>query len=150
MAHWGAQEGLGAGFGKSALVIQGNGVSQHGGHVVDLGGGGGLGSQRFHAAGHHDIAERAAGGDFLGAGLECLLRAELIDARTQLFLHEHARAAGAAAEGLVVGLVHLAQFHARGLEKLARRIEDLIVAAQEAWIVIGDGLAVFRGARNRL
>lgn len=129
MAHWGAQEGLGAGLGKSALVIQGNGIAQHGGHVVDLGGGGGLGGQRFHAAGHHDIAERAAGGDFFGAGLECLLRAELIDARTQLFLHEHARAAGAATKGLIAGFVHLAQFYAGGLEKLARGIEDLIVPA---------------------
>lgn len=150
MAYWGAQEGLGAGFGKSALVIQGNGIAQHGRHVVDLGGGGGLGGQRFHTAGHHDIAERAAGGDFLGAGLESLLRAELIDARAQLFFHEHACAAGAAAEGLIAGLVHLAQFYAGGLEKLTRGIEDLIVPAQEAWIVIGDGLPVFRGARNRL
>lgn len=150
MAHWGAQEGLGAGLGKSALVIQGNGIAQHGGHVVDLGDGGGFGGQRLHAAGHHDIAERAAGGDFLGAGLERLLRAELIDARAQLFFHEHAGAAGAAAEGLIAGLVHFAQLYARGLEKLTRGIEDLIVPAQEAWIVIGDGLPVFRGARNRL
>ena len=129
MAHWGAQKGLGAGFWKGALVIQGNGVAQHGGHVVDLCGGGGLGGQRLHAAGHHDIAERAASGDFLGAGLQCLLRAELIDARTQLFFHEHARAAGATAEGFIAGLVHLAQLDARGLEKLAWWIEDLIVPA---------------------
>ena len=150
MAHWGAQEGLGAGLGKSALVIQGNGIAQHGGHVVDLGGGGGLGGQRLHAAGHHDITEGATGGDFFRAGLQSLLGAEIIDAGSELFLHEHAGAAGATTEGFIAVLVHLAQLHAGGLEQLTRRIEDLIVAAEEARIVVGNGLAVFRRARHRL
>ena len=150
MAHRGGEEGLGIGLREGAGLVEGDGIAQHNRHVTDLGGGGGILRQGLHTASHHDIAEGAAGGDFFRAGLQSLLGAEVIDAGAELFLHEHAGAAGATAEGFITVLVHLAQLHAGGLEQLARRIEDLIVAAEEARIVVGNGLAVFRRARHRL
>ena len=138
------------GLRQGAGLVERDGIAQHNRHVIDLGGGGGILRQGLHAAGHHDIAEGAASSDFLGAGLQSLLGAEVIDAGAELFLHEHAGAAGATAEGLVAVLVHLAQLHAGGLEQLARRIEDLIVAAEEARIVVGNGLAVLWRAWHRL
>ena len=97
-------------------LIEGNRIAQHYSHVIDLGGGGGILRQGLHAAGHHDITEGATGGNFFRAGLQSLLGAEVIDAGAELFFHEHAGTAGATAEGFVAVLVHLAQFHAGGLE----------------------------------
>lgn len=79
-----------------------------------------------------------------------MLGAEVIDAGAELFFHEHAGTAGTTTKGLVAVFVHLAQLHTGGLEQLARGIEDLIVAAEEARIVIGNGLSIFGGARHRL
>ena len=150
MAHRGGQERLGVGLREGAGLVEGNRIAQHHCHIIDLGSGGGILRQGLHTAGHHDIAEGTTGGDFFRAGLQSLLGAEIVDAGAELFLHEHAGTAGATAEGLVTVLVHLAQFHAGGLEQLTRRIEDLIVAAEEARIVVGNGLAILRCARHRL
>ena len=46
----------------------------------------------------HDRAERAGGGDRLGAGREDLVRAVVVHARADLLFHPHPPAAGAAAE----------------------------------------------------
>ena len=150
MAHRGGKEGLGVGLRQGAGLVEGNRIAQHHCHVIDLGGGSGILCQGLHATGHHDITEGATGSDFFRTGLQSLLGAEVIDTGAEFFFHEHAGTAGATAEGLVAVLVHLTQFHAGGLEQLARRIEDLIVAAEEAWIVIGNRLAVLRRARHRL
>ena len=138
------------GLRQGAGLVEGNGIAQHNCHVIDLGGGGRILRQGLHAAGHHDITEGAAGGNFFRAGFQSLFGAEVIDAGAKLFFHEHAGTAGATAEGLVAVLVHLAQFHAGGLEQLAWGIEDLVVAAEEARVVVGNRLAVFRRTRHRL
>ena len=150
MAHRSGKEGLGVGLRQGAGLVEGNGIAQHNCHVIDLGGGGRILRQGLHAAGHHDITEGAAGGNFFRAGFQSLFGAEVIDAGAKLFFHEHAGTAGATAEGLVAVLVHLAQFHAGGLEQLAWGIEDLVVAAEEARVVVGNRLAVFRRTRHRL
>ena len=69
VAHRGSKERLGAGLRQGAGLVEGDGIAQHNRHVIDLGGGGGILRQGLHAAGHHNIAEGAAGGDFFRAGL---------------------------------------------------------------------------------
>ena len=150
MAHWGGEEGLGIGLRQGAGLVERDGIAQHNRHVIDLGSGGGILRQGLHTAGHHDITEWATGGDFFRAGLQSLLGAEIIDAGSELFFHEHAGTAGATAEGFIAVLVHLTQLHAGGLEQLAWRIEDLIVSAEEARIVVGNWLAILWRARHWL
>lgn len=136
--------------GCGQLVFDKHTVTQSHGDVADLRlGAFGVLRQRLDAAVEHGGAERAGGGDFLGAGVHGLFGAEFVDALADVLLHEHAGAAGATAEGLVAGLVHLAQLDAGRAQQLTRRVEDLVVAAQEAGVVVGDRLALIRGTRNR-
>ena len=141
-AAWRVEEGLLARGGQ--VAGGGNGAAQHERHIADLS----FRRDRLHAAREHDIAERAARRNLLRARRHGLLRAELVDALAQLFLHEHARATGTAAESLVAVVVHLRKRCTGRLDELTRRVEDLVVAAQEARVVVGHRLAVLRGARH--
>ena len=132
------EEGLLARGGK--VAGGGNGVAKHERHIADLC----LRRDGLHATRQHDIAERAARRNLLGTGRHGLLRAELVNSLALVFFHEHARATGTAAEGLVAVVVHLRQRCAGRLDEFTRRVEDLVVAAQEARVVIRNGSAVLR------
>ena len=59
-----------------------------------------------------------------------------VDALARLFLHPHAAAAGAAAHAEAAVALHLAQLHAGDhAEDVARRVEDVVVAAEVAGVV---------------
>lgn len=134
------------GFGE--LAVDKHGIAEHQCYVVDLGcflcvGNG------FNASAEHGVTEGAAHSDFLSASLDGLGRTVFIDAGAEFFFHKHPGAAGTAAESLVFGSLHLREFHSRCTKKFTGWVEDFIVTAQEAWVVICDGLAIFRPARNR-
>src|SRR5690606_4071835 len=106
------------------------------GDVQHLGGPFGL---RSLARAEHDLAERAARGDDLGAGLHCLREALLRDPPvTGLLLLPELRATGAAAEGVVAALLHLEQVRAAPAEDRARRVVLAVVPAQVAGVVERD------------
>lgn len=60
------EEGLFSGRGKRAIG-EGDGIAKHGRYVGDGDVLGFFGLEGFDAAGHHDIAEGAAGGNFFSA-----------------------------------------------------------------------------------
>ena len=60
----------------------------------------------------HRHAERAAGRDGVGAGLEGLPRPLGVDPRPARLLHPHPAAAGAAAERVLAAPLHLPQLEA--------------------------------------
>ena len=84
----------------------------------------------------HDRAERARHRDLCCAGADGLVAAILVDARTDLFFHPHARTSGAAAEGLIGVTFHLHSSCTGGVDQLARRDVDLVVSTQVARVVI--------------
>ena len=91
------------------------------------------------AVGEHHAAERAADRDLVGTCADGFLGAVDVDALTDVLLHPHARATGAAAEGLLGVALHLGERRAgQDLEQLARRRVDVVVTAEEARIVVGD------------
>ena len=110
---------------------------------------GGLVRECLDPAGEHDGAEGTADRDLLGAGGECLAGSVLVDAGADGLVHEHAGTARPTAEGLVPVAVHLPQIMARGTEQLTRRVEDLVVAAEETGVVVGDGSTVLGAAGYR-
>src|SRR5699024_4569634 len=97
-----------------------------------------------HAVGHHHAAERAAGDDLLGAGGQGLVDALHVDALADLLLHPHAGTAGTTAQGALAVTRHLLE---RGLfaDQVARRLVDVVVAAEEAGVVVGDLLLLRAG-----
>src|SRR5688500_13226456 len=98
-----------------------------------------LALRRFDPVGDHRHAERARARERLGAGVDELERAALADALLALaLLHEELRAAGTAAETLVlVPVGNLEQAHARDrLEHLARRVVHVVVPAEVTAVVI--------------
>ena len=114
---------------------------QHLRHVEDLDllAGLALGLLGGQPVGEHDPAERAADRDLVGAGLDGLDGAVHVDPLADVLLHPHARAAGAAAEGLLGVARHLDEVGAgQDLEQLARRGVDAVVAADVARVVVGD------------
>ena len=65
----------------------------------------------------------------------------MVDALAEMLLHPHAGTAGTAAEAAVGVARHLGQRRTRGADQLARRFVDLVVAAEVARVVVGDGAA---------
>ena len=95
---------------------------------------------RLEAVVDHRHAERAGDGDGVGIGLQRLLDAADVDPLCRLLLHPHATAAGAAAHAEAAVALHLLQLHAGNhAEDVARRVEDVVVAAEVAGVVVGDG-----------
>src|SRR5215218_5463459 len=102
-----------------------------------------VGLLRGQAVGEHHPAERAAGGDLVGAGLDRLGGPVEVDPAADLLLHPHPRAAGAAAERLGLVPRHLGVLRTRDdLEQLAWSVVHLVVPAEVARVVVGDLLAV--------
>ena len=93
------------------------------------------------AVGEHDAAERAARRDLLRIGRQCLVDTVDVDALADGLFHPHARAAGAAAHRALPVAGHLAELRARSVHELARGLVDLVVATEEAGVVVGDVLA---------
>src|SRR5690606_20411452 len=91
------------------------------------------------AAREHDLAERAAGRDDLGACRYRLREALLRDASLTLLLFlPELSAAGAAAERVVAALLHLHQRGAATGEHVPRRVVLAVVPAQVTGVVEGD------------
>ena len=124
---------------------------QHLGDVEDLDllAGVAVGLLGGEPVGEHHPAERAADGDLVGAGGDGLLGAVDVDPLAEVLLHPHPGTAGAAAEGAFGRPLHLDVRRSRQhLQELARRGVDLVVATQEARVVVGD--RPLRGARAAL
>src|SRR6266567_7672569 len=98
-----------------------------------------------HAVVEHHGAEGARDRERLGAGPGRLSHALLVDGPPAPFLHPHARAAGAAAEGPLAIAPHL-HYMARGGRQLTGRLAHVVVAREVARVVIRDGAL----ARERL
>ena len=92
------------------------------------------------ALGEHLEAEGAGDADGLGAGLEEVARADVVDAGRGL-VHPHAAAACAAAEAaLAVVGGHFDEVDAGdGAGDVAGRVVDAVVAAKVAGVVVGEG-----------
>ena len=95
-----------------------------------------------HAVVEHHRAERAGDGQRLGAGLGRLAHPLLVDRRAVL-LHPHVRAAGAAAERLLLPPLHLDR-RADGRGQLARLRAHVVVAGEVAGVVVRDRLLTRR------
>ena len=97
-----------------------------------------------HTVGHHRLTEWAADGDGVRAGGQSLVRTVQVDALAQILFHPHAGTTGTTAEASIAVALHLHQVGAGSADQLTRSLEDLVVAAQEARIVVGDLAAVLR------
>src|ERR1700722_4009713 len=98
----------------------------------------------------HDHAVRAGGGDGVGVEGEGLFDPVVVDAAAGALLEPHAGAAGAAAESVALAAVHFLGLGAGdGVDDLPGRRVDLVVAAEEARVVVGD-LLVDRVDRGEL
>ncbi len=87
----------------------------------------------------HDHAVGAAGGDGVGVKGEGLVDPVLVDPGAGALFQPHAGAAGAAAEALALAAVHFLGGDAGdGLDDVPGRVVDLVVAAEEAGVVVGD------------
>lgn len=89
------------------------------------------------AVGNHGKTERTTYGNRIGIDGDCLFGAGVVNALSDIFFHPHSRTACAAAEALVKISFHLDNIDATDrLENLAGLIINMVVAAQEARIVI--------------
>src|SRR5690606_22675335 len=87
----------------------------------------------------HLRAERTPDRDDLRAGALCFLEAFDVDGLRAVFLFlPELRATRAAAERILLGTRHLGLGDADGAENAAGLLNDIVVAAQIAWIVEGD------------
>src|SRR6202044_889555 len=87
----------------------------------------------------HDHAVGAGGGDGVGVEGEGLLDPVVVDAGAGALFEPHAGAAGAAAESVALAAVHLLGPGAGdGVDDLAGRGVDLVVASEEARVVVRD------------
>src|SRR5581483_12522815 len=100
-----------------------------------------LAADRFHALVEHLQAERAGRSQHVGAGVQRLGRADVVDALAALLFHEGVAAAGATAETLVAAARHLdlRRSRQRG-HYVARLVVHLVVATEVAGVVVGDRL----------
>ena len=87
---------------------------------------------------HHGLTERAANRNGRGAGGDSLFGAVDVNALTDGLFHPHARATSTTAEAGVLVAWHLHQVGAGGTDQLTRSLKDLVVATQEAGVVVGD------------
>ena len=103
----------------------------------------------FGGIAHHGHAEGAAESQHIGAGGLCFVEAVDLDAfGAVFFFFPNLSAAGAAAEGFIAVARHFGDLAAGVFKDSSRLGLDVIVAAQIAWIVIGDRL--FLGCRGEL
>src|SRR5713226_7868005 len=102
---------------------------------------------RAHAVVEHYGAEGARDRQRFGSGAGRLTYALLVDGPAAPFLHEHARASGAAAEGALAIARHLHRPACRR-RQLARRLANVVVPREIAGVVVGD--RPFAGERIQL
>ena len=89
--------------------------------------------------GQHHPAERAAGRDRRRVQGQCLVDAVVVDPGAEVLFHPHPGATGAAAETTLGVPGHFGQRRTGGADQLPRCLIDLIVPAQVARVVVGDG-----------
>ncbi|CAB1045882.1 hypothetical protein FRC0552_01998 [Corynebacterium diphtheriae] len=137
------QEGAFARGGQG--TVDADGVAKHGGHIADNGR---VVCDGFDTVAHHGIAEGAAHGDFGCTGGYCFCSSVFVNTGAEFFFHEHAGTASATAEAFVAVAVHFHEFHSGNTQKFAWWVEDFVVSAEEARIMVGDRCAVFWSARD--
>src|SRR5713226_9609357 len=120
-----------------------DGFRQKGREVDDLQ----LRAGRAHPVVEHYGAEGARDRQRFGSGAGRLTYALLVDGPAAPFLHEHARASGAAAEGALAIARHLHRPACRR-RQLARRLANVVVPREIAGVVVGD--RPFAGERLQL
>ncbi|VTR65615.1 hypothetical protein DESC_350080 [Desulfosarcina cetonica] len=87
----------------------------------------------------HGDTVRAAGHQFFGAGIQGLLQPQGTEPFILLRFHPDASAAAAAAQALHAGFAQFEEFNPRHtFQHLAGFVEDLVVPAQIAGVVVGD------------
>ena len=89
----------------------------------------------------HLNAEGAGGAGCFCSGGDGFLDSDLVDPALALLFHPHVAPASAAAEALFAVARHLDQGDiGHLLEDATRRLKDVVVAAEVATVVVGDGL----------
>src|SRR5699024_5851273 len=126
------------------LAVDQDGLAEHLGDIQDLG----ALALVFdvcltvvHAVVDHRLTERATNRNGVRAGSQRLVRAVQVDAGTEVLLHPHAGTTSATAEAGVAVARHLGELSTGGADQLTRGVEDLVVTAQEARVVVGHGTA---------
>src|SRR5699024_7012296 len=129
------------------LAVDQDGLAEHLGDIQDLG----ALALVFdvcltvvHAVVDHRLTERATNRNGVRAGSQRLVRAVQVDAGTEVLLPPHAGTTSATAEAGAAVARHLGELSTGGADQLTRGVEDLVVTAQEARVVVGHGTAGVR------